>query len=976
MFNGLLNSNFDVNDVRSMLWGHHKFLQKNTGETYNAQADHYVLNNEGVLSNNRHFIAASQMEAQPNGDATTEGQSLLIIGYCYAYMATKEQEYLDAAKKYFDAYIAHFYFGQPIPPTPQRYICNWLVNGKEPVLANWPVDFDNPTHSGFKGEMMNFTNGRTQIPHGDKYWGEYLDKSTFAFDGALGWDSIVATVYGLKEDGVTTDWNSKGVQYDVDWVVNYTGKKIDWDGNVLEEVASEPKGTVQLKNTSVNGLHKLNWGNRQPVEHGGFMLERNHPWHNRPLNVPVATNDEEGKPRVGQMGNASDAEQWFADSAYLLYKITGDAKYLNAWQSVLVTVDEYADIDAVDKFFRQDSSAKTPWTDGISYDFQYPSDLPVNYDRDVDGNIIVNVGGAGQNSIEQQAVTFHVDGNSRVRTTISGDSSQGVPINCVVDISIAKRREDAESQWSLWTYSQPVVVGSTPSAQTPKLNEFLQKTGAGGKEFITADERMLAGTYTGVVFEDNVYDGRSAYVASGTNFTDYKSMIIGFWLLESKRMIPHSIVARTNAQFQMEFTDADGWYWHWVMPNTGGTAWSNMQLGSPVLNDYQKKEDMPPGWDERPPPIGNGPWIPPKRPTAPAYPAGGLDQVEVKPTNPDNELATISWYCIDDVPQTYSSSGIGDAYIMKYRQTTRSDFNFVYYIGDCDVLDALESNLYCTPGVIPFSNIYTEKTEQFDGWHGMPYPGYQYPFVWMHHDYDPGNEAKYKKRMENMVEFMYQSQLAYTRQFGVVGPGMSAYIWNRWDNYKYGPPDTWTMYHWGDGTAWSGYQPRAYFGAARTWYELTMTGGDIPPNLIKYVDNWIGWLEDFMVRSGGISPTDFPPASLPQPVPDDFTGHMCGLWLAGSCMAALSGSTNPKLPNLIELLAKELNTNYYVSPIPDHVMNGTWTVAPRLNTGNGKENNGMYFGFYAGEIMRGLGLYMLYKRLGVGGDMYKFIEEV
>ena len=65
--------------ILSMIEGLHFFLKNNTGTTNDPTQDHYVLNEEGMLSNNRHFISDSAMQGQPNGDATNEGQSLLLI---------------------------------------------------------------------------------------------------------------------------------------------------------------------------------------------------------------------------------------------------------------------------------------------------------------------------------------------------------------------------------------------------------------------------------------------------------------------------------------------------------------------------------------------------------------------------------------------------------------------------------------------------------------------------------------------------------------------------------------------------------------------------------------------------------------------------------------------------------------------------------------------------------------------------------
>lgn len=91
-------------------------------------------------------------EAMPDGDSTTEGQSLQILGALHCYQATKEPYYLEKAKQYFDAYHLAFYRGVPFPDPPSTALrCNWICNGKAPVLANYPLDPEYPTHGGFKG---------------------------------------------------------------------------------------------------------------------------------------------------------------------------------------------------------------------------------------------------------------------------------------------------------------------------------------------------------------------------------------------------------------------------------------------------------------------------------------------------------------------------------------------------------------------------------------------------------------------------------------------------------------------------------------------------------------------------------------------------------------------------------------------------------------------------------------------------------
>lgn len=979
MLNSFFNSNFEGSDVMSMMRGHKKFLDKNTGLTNDAEKEHYVFNPQKILSNNRHFIARAQMEAQPNGDATTEGQSLQILGFAYAYLATGLQEYYDAAKECFDAYIDHFYNSagdNPIPNSPQRYICNWIINGKEPVLANWPLAEDGyPTHGGFQGNKLTFTNGLTKIPHGAPLWGEYLDKFTFAFDGNLGWKSIVATVYGLKEDGVTTDWNKKGTQYDVDWVIAYTGQKIDWDGNVISTGHPDSeKGTVQLKDRNVQGEHKACWCNRQPVEHGGYLMDRNKPWHNRPMNVPV----------IGTLnfGNASDAEQWFLDAAYVMWKITPTGhpdkdKYKMVWDCAMVTVDEYSRIDSNDYFFRQEQGALSPYTDGISYDYSYPDAVSVTYGRDSQGYVDVNVkrtdnipdDRGAQHNLEQQAIWFDVNNQSNVLTTMAGQDVEGGMLEGSVRIKVADNRQVPETRWETWQAKLPYAPGLVPFGMETRMIDFYQLVDANGKDFIMADKRIFADygdTTTQMQYEENVYDSRRAMVARCNMPSDYDGTVIGFWLTEEKAVQPTSICIKTNTQFRITMEDSAGWVWGWDIPNTGD-KWTNQPLdwGQLNLNSWQENEEPPEGWDPRPPPIGNGEWVPPPRPTK-WTDSVKVKQMNLKKTLEDDPLAQCSWYCVNAIPATYNFNKT--RVVMMYTLTVAGDKEFNFKLGDCRVTASVDGGLNYTPGTIPFSNIYNNESAsgQFDGWHGMPYPGYQHPLIWID---NPGDIADVK--LNNMVNFLYDSQQWFYRNYGKLGPGASAYIWDRWDNYKYGTPNTFTMYHWGDGHAWAGYQPRAYFSAARAWYELVIKGYAVPPKLKTYVENWTKFLFDTMKANGGVSPTDFTTDGQVVCDPTDFTGHMCALWLAGACIAHLAGSKVAGADHLIEMLVNELAHNYVITGVPGHVMDGAWSPGVRLNTGSGPENNGMFFGFWSGEIYRGLGMYLMYKNLKPGDNMYE-----
>lgn len=131
------------------------------------------------------------------------------------------------------------------------------------------------------------------------------------------------------------------------------------------------------------------------------------------------------------------------------------------------------------------------------------------------------------------------------------------------------------------------------------------------------------------------------------------------------------------------------------------------------------------------------------------------------------------------------------------------------------------------------------------------------------------------------------------------------------------------MYHWGDGHAWSGYQPRAFFAGARAWAQLEKDGVIAPQKLKDYVNNWLTWLIQFAKKAPPIdvtdtpekaakraayrcTPTEFSATSTTLPVYDDFNGHMTGLWLAGASFAKMAGSDIPELDWFMDFCVQEL----------------------------------------------------------------------
>lgn len=921
----------NIDNAFQLIEGHIQFLDRNTGLTIDPTVQHYVFNPQFVLANNRHFINWTGQEGQPNGDATTEGQSVLIIGCAYAYLATGDKKYLDSAKKYWQAYIDYFFGGQPIPDPPAKYRPNWIINGKEPRLAHYPLTDDGyPTHGGFKGSLMTWTNGKTVIPHGAPNWGEYLDKAWFAFDGNLGWNSVNATVYGVNADG-STNWDVKGQQYDVDWIIDRLGRKVDWDGNILQEgYPLADYGTVQLKNTSLNGSHKFNYATCNPVDKGGYLMGRNTMWHNRPVNVPITLDFAD---------NASDAETWWCDVNYIMWKITGERKYWLCWQSSLMVCMDYSDIDRFDKFFRKSTMAAIPFTDGISYDYTYPSDATPVYGRDSQGYITIRQNVAAQTTLEQQAIWFRVDQNSKLRVQFSGVDDAGNGLLFRPELSLSKSK--TENDLVEYRCGLPLGTTTVQSMDIPLYN-FVRSTPPGGGQYIIADPRIVVdwGDNTVVQFQytTNILSGISDQICSSTMDTD-GGISIGFWLLDSKTTNLKSLSYRSYVDdFNITITDAAGWRWWALVPKSGG-AWRTLNLtpASFKLSAYQPNH---PETDPKPTTID----------------LSKVDQINlVLDTDPvAGTTGKIDWYCVNEVPTTYSSTS-GDDYTMYFRITVQGSNPYNAKLGDCVIIDYKLNSLYYTPGIIPFSNISDPNTALFDGWRGLPYPGYQYPTLYCF----KGQNIDYT-RLEESINFLYDAQMWFYNTFHPVMPGpmAQAFVWDRWDAKKYGETNQFTMKHWNE-KAWDGYEARAFYCGARCLHELVSRGEPIPPKLLTVVKNWVDYLKWFQDNNDGRTPTIFNPDGTVLAPIDDFTSHMSALFMAGCSYIGLAG-LEKQIPNIGIVADRcfELIQENYIILTPNHPMNGSWSVAPRANT-----DNGMFFGFHAGELLRGFGLYALYREL-------------
>lgn len=920
----------DDGQVQRLLDGHTYFLAENTGKIVDPHTDHFVINEKGVIVNNRHFTYNTRQEGQPDSDATTEGHSLLIVGYLEAYKRANARGdtirsafYLDQATMYFNAYIAAFYGGVQPPEVPGRWQANWIVNGKAPVLAHYPLaaSSDFPTHGGFIDIPVLFEDGVGQISDGAPYWGEYLDVVGKVYTGKMGWQRIDATPYLLNAGG-GLDWDSKGTVYPVDYICTWSFEKISGTGENLGIVGDvTAKGTIALKDKTFNGNLNVSFAVRLPVEHGGYLIATNECQHNRPLQVPVNNL---------YRGNASDAEQWFCEAAYDLWKITGEEMYKQAFEASRWTIMEYTAIDSNDKFFRSVKGDTRYDTDGISYYYTYPSSQPVVFGRNADGNITIHSDRADglQITLEQNALPFRVNRESVLLVTYGGKDDNGGAVNMRSQLELSIDKSDAAKK----TYTIPLTatssdemtvlripIGSLVEIKADDLFELLYASNVSWSENATIVQK----------FEDNVLDGRTAPVMSITG-TDAGDLQLSVSL--SKKIAVTSVIYKSAIDMNIRIIDADGWRW-WAMMDTSA-EWKEVDYtnASWTLSGYQTNPDETP----RPDVINWG---------------EGVDEVTFLPDGSSAAGDIVEIYSLNGVPTTYA---VDDGYTMLFNITFYLDAPGTVLLGDCTIQGQRLDPLPYTPGIIPFSNNSVPDAPTFDSWRGQPYPGYQYPFFY---PYQTDEENPNRDLMiSNVIDFWWDSQQWYNQQFGVLGPGASAYVWDRWDMPSGETPNTWTMYHFGDSEAWSGYQPRAFYGAVRMYEAMQDAGRTIPVKLTEYITNWLTYLSDF-VKTNKIVPTVYPMTTKPVPVENDFTGHMSGLYLAGVCKAYMLGIHIPGHLSLARGIYDEIVANYVQRPGYPDKMNGSWSPFADPSN-NGKD--GMFFGFWAGEIMRGLSLYSTY----------------
>ncbi|WP_175658230.1 hypothetical protein [Burkholderia vietnamiensis] len=891
----------------SIMHGLDDFLARHTGDVDDAGfnvSTKFIINNEGVLANNLHFEGGPQGYT-PTQCATTEGQALLILGYYYAWKGTGNPAYLTKAEQYFQAYVTYFYGGVPVPNPPAIYRSNWMLNGKNPFEVYGPPNPLDDQSPGFYGQPVTFTNGVGVIPAGSPTYGDQLVKVYKVFTGRVAYHSVRA---GPGHGGTLLPFAS------------FTATNGTWN-NTNDSIATPPGqavGTVVLQDTTFNGVANVGY-----VVHSGVMIPRNTPFDVWPT-WRTLTPD--------QYGNAIDAEQWFTEAALLLYNATGNQFYNQVYQCAIATCLEASVVDDVTYYFRKEVGVD-PMDYGISYWWNYtPTSSVANVGRDSDGYIVATKtaetsSSTGTIALEQIAVFNRIANNTSMSVTMALDS----PTARVDFYTTIQSAVDAATGVQYRYSAEPGVIGN-PTQLTIPFNQMLTVNQSNGNPCVMFDGGSFVGYGAGTA--QTRYEW---FTINGVNYADYvgianvpdnsSGVVAGFWLLPSSTAPLDKLTYKSlTGQMYLTITDALGVKYWYALPQANNWTTINLTWNMFTL-------------------VPNQGGTPSPTPT----PNNAMTQVLFETNGSAASIATYTW---GEVPTYYSPN---DEWSTQWFMHVNDSAAFTWLVGDVVIQNQASGDLAYTPGVVPFSNQYSPSLRRNEFWRGTPYSGYQYPVNWLN--------ANLPSYYENVIQFYYDAQQAYYQRIGVMGPFAPLYVWPRFDNIGEGTINT---FDWGSDSPypWAGYEARGFWSACHLWAELVRQGKTVDPKLVTVCQNYAQFLLNFQQNNGGLTPSKFPRDAAPyndgySPIPTendpDNVGHMTGLFLAGCIEMLNAGDTSGYARQVAKGLLTQLNLTYVVTQGPDQDMSGSFSSWA----------GGHYFyGFWAGEIMRGLGLYLQWVNAG------------
>ncbi|AVI94111.1 hypothetical protein [Oenococcus oeni] len=283
----LNNLNISSAQIENWLSSYDQFLSK-----WTVSSGQMAINNLGLVAGS--FVTDDPYTSYtPPTTGTSEGQLLTIRGCLLAYLATKQQTWLDRATNLTNGLLNYYYPSSTIPLTPDPlWIPHWLVNVTAPFTAR----------KFFLNYQATFVNGvyTMSMPSIIKVYTARATDATLD-DQTSPASPITGTEYPIKS-------------------INY-----DYDNG---------KAVITLEDSSFSGTALLTYATSTgETVNVGDKCEAYPVWRHL---------DD------GEIACAVDTLPWALDVFNLWYQITGDSKWLNAAQSTKASISaEYQVSDAV-----------------------------------------------------------------------------------------------------------------------------------------------------------------------------------------------------------------------------------------------------------------------------------------------------------------------------------------------------------------------------------------------------------------------------------------------------------------------------------------------------------------------------------------------------------------------------------------------------------------------------------------------------
>lgn len=300
-------------------------------------------------------------------------------------------------------------------------------------------------------------------------------------------------------------------------------------------------------------------------------------------------------------------------------------------------------------------------------------------------------------------------------------------------------------------------------------------------------------------------------------------------------------------------------------------------------------------------------------------------------------------------------------------------------VKDATVAARKGSKMPYFPGAMPFAINADTVAQQFVGWNGSPFHGYQLPDHWLvlvpeaeavHPTLTPADllvadpttgvlsapisgtdtdgRAKPKAAMlaEQQLYFLKHAQQRWQIDGGSFGPFAHTFVLNTPARMSIGnpTPHTWVYTNDDPNTRWAGYQVRVVESLARLAWISRFAPGFITARAMaaQMAVDWLAWLNtawpDLTGDVRGM-PTDFPDPRISPPVANYEEPHAAAIVLRACLWLKLAGFGNAATLDAIMVRCWNYMESLWVTQGP---MRYTWSTRP---------DAGEWFGFWHFEIV-------------------------